>query len=120
MANYSKYLLSLSDSGKSIAIANVNPGNANGTIHVSSATSGVYDEVYLYGYNGYGSTINGTLWWGGTTPNDMQVFPFTNGAGRIMLTDGRLLSNGAAVQATTVMNGTSGLTLDGFVNRITN
>ncbi len=117
MVTYSKLLLSGSTNGKSIPVgAAVFPASL---IHTAINDPNNFDEIYLYAINSYGSNLNGTIWWGGTTTNDAFVTAIPpNGSGRLLVVDGRLLNNNQQVTATTTQDGTNGLFIEGFVNRI--
>lgn len=117
MPVFTKTLLSSSTWGKNIPVTTV-----NGTYTlVHTAVSGVsaLDEVYLYTFNNFGSTIPVTISWGGTTVSDQfTVNVPSNGNGRLLIVDGRLLQNGQTIQASTTQAGTNGIFIEGFVHRI--
>jgi hypothetical protein len=118
-AVYSKALLSGSTNGKNIVVTGNGTSNAV-TIHTAPAGTNTLDEVYLYAHNlGIaGFVVN--IGWGGTVyPNDFTAVNLTNGQGRILIEDGRLIQNGLSVIAYTATAGTNLVVIDGFVNRIT-
>ena len=116
MATYTKQFLSAAPNGNSILVANAAlPGVV---VHIATTGTNI-DEVYLYGYNAFGSAINMSVYWGDANGTNTQIFTIPGGvAGRILLLDGRIITNGGTISATTTSSGTTGLTIDGFVNRI--
>ena len=117
MATFSKILLSASDSGRAI---NIGTTGSNATlIHQAVAGTVSFDEIWLYAINAYGSNVGLTIYWGGTSVSDkFQMNVPANGAGHLMVTDGRLLNNSNLVQASCEAAGTNGIFVEGFVNRI--
>ena len=117
MATYTKQLLSGSTNGKNIAVTTTS--GTYTTIHAALSGSTGYDEVWLYAFNSYGSTISLNFYWGGTTASDVfSVGVPANGSGRVLVADGRLLNSSLVVTANTSSSGTNGLFVDGFINRI--
>lgn len=116
MATYTKQFLSAAPNGNSILVANAAlPGVV---VHIATTGTNI-DEVYLYGYNAFGSSINMSVYWGDTNGTNSQTFAIPGaGAGRVLLLDGRIIKNGGTISALTTSAGTTGMTIDGFVNRI--
>jgi hypothetical protein len=116
MATYTKHTLSASTSGRGILVTATGT-NTPTLIHTAQSGSNILDELYLYACNLAPS--NGTLavCWGGTVfPNDITTATVLQGAGRVLVMDGRLIQDGLVVSA--YSNGTA-VVVDGFVNRIT-
>lgn len=117
MATYTKEILSGSTDGVGITIASVSGGTAGtaGTIHQAPAGTAGKDEVYLYAYNGHTADVVLTVEWGTSAYPRKVTIPFQ--AGLICVTPGLPIRNSLAVQAFASV--TNVITLDGFVNRIT-
>lgn len=117
MAVYTKMALSFAINCRHIAVGSTLPGGT--PMHVGVAGTNAFDEVWLYAVNNYGSNINGTVWWGGSSPSDFAIIPVGTAIGRVLLIDGGLINNNGTVGVSCTQNGTNGLVCDGFVNRIT-
>ena len=118
---FSKLLLNGSVSGKQISVPVTGAfptGNFSGIlVHSGAGSPTSLDEVYIYAANnlsGIDSTI--LLTWGGLQSGDYMFFPVPAQNGRVLLTDGKLISSGLSI---TAWSNQSGTILDGFVNRIT-
>lgn len=118
MPTYTKQLLSGSTNGKNILVTGT--GTATGVVvHTAPAGTNSLDEVFLYAHNLGVAAFVVTVGWGGTVyPNDFNVVNLSNGQGRTLIEDGRLLQNGLSVIAYTTSAGTNLVVMDGFVNRI--
>lgn len=115
MATFSRQLLSGSTNGKPIPVATTaTPGTL-----IHTATTGGYDEIYLYVSNVTGSAATVTVEWGGTTdPGELacKSVSIPANSGPTVLIPGLVLNNGLVVRA---YSGTSAaLNITGFVNRI--
>jgi hypothetical protein len=114
MATYTKRILSGSTNGKAITVVQTaSPGD---TVHTAVAGSSDMDEIWIYVYNVSISPIDLTLQWGGTAAIDGIVGTIDGSAGMILVAPGLLLNNSLIVKAFAT---TSGLAIQGFVNRIT-
>lgn len=107
-----------STDGKAIKITTTaTPGD---TIHTSVAgtTSGTYDEIWLWAYNGHTADVVLTIEFGGTTVPDQNIVitvPYKSGL--IPILPGIILQNGLVVKAfASVANA---CTVIGYVNAIT-
>lgn len=115
MSTYTKNLLSSSVDGMQIVI------NSNGTstanlIHQAPAGTGSLDEVYIYAFNPNAAAATLVLCWGGTNvTTDAMTSSITGLNGRVLLVDGRLITNGRSVWG---YCSTGTVSIDGFVNRI--
>ena len=107
-------MLSGSTNGKQIAVIGI--GTATATlVHTATSSAGTIDEVWTYA-SAQGTAVDVTLCWGGTTyPDDYMTANVPLKAGKILLTDGKLLQGGLQIKAFTAA-GT--VIIDGFVNRI--
>ena len=116
---FTKHLLSASVDGQQIAVTAT--GTSSPTlIHTAQSGTVALDEVYLYAANadpnGYSQTI--TILHGGTNAADYVKVAVPANQGRLMIADGKLITNGKSIQAFT-SHGTLAPIIDGFVNRIT-
>jgi hypothetical protein len=113
-----KRKLSESIDGKAIKISSsATPGTLIHTA-VSGTTSGTYDEIWLWAYNGNTSNVVITIEFGGYTVPDQNIvttIPYRSGL--IPIIPGFLLQNGNTVTAFATTSGV--VTLNGFVNLIT-
>lgn len=115
---FSKILLSASISGKRISVPSGNfvTGTSGALIHTAEGVPSSLDEVYIYAANSSASDgIVVTQWGGYTASGDFMFAPVPAQNGRVLLSDGQLLSSGLSIYA---MANTSGITIDGFCNRI--
>jgi hypothetical protein len=111
---YSKALLSGSTNGKQITVFGTGTSSSK-LIHTATASAGTLDEIWIYA-SAQGTATNLTLCWGGTVyPDDYVTSAVPVQAGKVLVTDGKLLQGGLTVTAFTTV-GT--LMIDGFVNRI--
>jgi hypothetical protein len=117
---YSKFPLSgASNTTRQILVSGTTSGSAT-LIHssVASITSASLDEVYLYAYNESTSSNQLSILWGGTTePDDVTRYTIPSQNGRTLVVDGKLLYNGLSISAYAFSSNM--ITIDGFVNRIT-
>lgn len=113
-----RILLSGSTNGRGIKITGTDTSSAN-TIHTTSSTSGVIDEVWLYCYNSGNVSITLTLCLGGTTsPDDLANYTIPPQNGDVLVLAGECFGGGVAIKAyATTANF---LVIRGYVNRITN
>lgn len=120
MATYSKVKLSGSTNGRGVKV--VATATAGTTIHATSTSASVLDEVWLYAYNSDTTAITLTIEWGGTTSPDDQIkvsVPPT--AGVMLVVPGLVLSGtGSAASTVAAFAGTTNkIVITGYVNRIT-
>jgi hypothetical protein len=114
MATFTKQILSGSVNGRQIPIA---VSSSVTEIHTAVAGETNMDEIYLYVTNNNSASISCSILWGGMEAADLTSFVVDPMAGRILVTDGKLLQNGLIVRAYTQDFG--GVVVDGFVNNIT-
>lgn len=118
MATAVKRKLSGSTDGKAIKLTQT--ATAGDTIHtaVAGTTSGTYDEIWLWAYNGHTANVVLTIEFGGASVPDQNIvvtIPFKSGL--VPVVPGLILQNGMVVKA---FAGTANVvTLLGFVNAIT-
>jgi len=117
--SFTKHILSASVDGQQIAVTAT--GTSSPTlIHTASSGTASLDEVYLYAsnadVNGYAQVI--TILHGGTNAADEVKVSVPANQGRLMIADGKLITNGKSIRAYT-SSGTLSPNIDGFVNRIT-
>ncbi len=117
MTTYSKLKLSGSTDGKPLKLTQTStPGT---TIHtaISGTTDGVYDEIWLYGYNGHSANVVCTVEYGGVdVPDQNIVVTLPYKAGLIPIIPGLILQNSLVVRAYAATANV--ITIVGFVNRI--
>lgn len=118
MATVVKRHLSASTDGLPIKVAAT--ATLGTTIHTApaGAVDGSYDEVYLYAYNGHTTTVTLTLEYGGATvPDQNIIITLAAKSGLTLLVPGLLLRNSKVLTAFASVANV--ITLNGFVNRIT-
>ena len=113
-----KRKLSGSTDGKPIKVAAT--ATLGTTIHtaVSGTTSGTYDEIWLWAYNGHTVDVVLTIEFGGASVPDqniVQTIPYKKGL--FLCVPGLILQNGMVVTAFAAT--TNVITISGFVNSIT-
>lgn len=113
MQTFTKAMISTSTNGGGTLITG-STSLTSTVIHTTPAGISSMDEVWLYAYNQITSGVVMTLEWG--TTGDMIINSIPPKVGRFLLTDGRLMNNGWSVKA--YSSSTSGIYIDGFVNRI--
>lgn len=112
-----KNKLSGSTNGKGIKV--VATASTGTTIHtaVASTSATVWDEIWLYAYNGHTDDVVLTIEWGETTvPDGNIIINVPKKAGRFLVVDGRLLQNSLVVTAFAATANV--IIIDGFVNAI--
>lgn len=113
-----RILLSESTNGRGIKITGTDVDSAN-TIHTTSSTSGVIDEVWLYCYNSGNAPIVLYLCLGGTTsPDDICMMTIPPQAGDVLVLAGECFDGGVVIKA--YAGNANYLVIRGYVNRITN
>ena len=115
MSTAIKLPLSGSVDGKGIKITTIaSPGTL---IHTAtSATSGIYDEIWLWAYNDDVYNITIFIEWGDSDLARKITIPLQTGV--IPLIPGFILQNSQVVRI--YANTANKIKIDGFVNRITN
>lgn len=118
MATAVKRKLTGSTDGKAIKI--VQTATAGDTIHtaVAGTTAGIYDEIWLWAYNGHTADVVLTIEFGGASVPDQNIVvtvPFKSGL--VPVTPGLILQNGMVVKAFAATANV--ITIIGFVNAIT-
>lgn len=112
MANFTKQLLSASNSGRNLLI---NQPTAPGvTLHTAQTTPTATDEVWLYVANNGTNALPVTVCWGTTTAADQFTYNVLGQSGRNLIVDGKLIQAGLSVSA---FCSTGTVVMDGFVNR---
>lgn len=116
MATYTKRLLSGSTNGKQIKVTTVaTPGNL---IHTAVTGTSDLDEIWVYAVNPTSSSVKLTLEWGEATAPDGNVEVTIPGeSGYTLVTPGLLLQNSLELRGFAAVS--SGILINGFVNRIT-
>ena len=118
MATAVKRKLSGSTDGMGIKV--VQTATAGDTIHtaVAGTTSGTFDEIWLYAYNGHTTTVTLTIELGdATVPDHNIVLTLASKSGLQLVVPGLILQNGKTVKAFASVANV--VTLSGFVNSIT-
>lgn len=117
MASYTKFLLSGSTNGIPVKIAaTASPGT---TVHTATATSGAFDEIYIWLSNLDTVDRMVTIQWGGVTdPDDLISKTVTVSAksGPTPYVPGLLLNGGLLVKI--FADAANVITASGYVNRI--
>tara|TARA_Y100000310_G_scaffold344083_1_gene455021 strand:- start:482 stop:844 length:363 start_codon:yes stop_codon:yes gene_type:complete len=107
-----------SDYGKHILI---DATNSTGTfIHRTQNRADLYDEIYLYAINNYGSDVNLTIEWGETydasSPYADQIKTLIEpSSGLYVVVEGLLLQKGLTVYAYADVSNV--LSINGYINR---
>lgn len=119
MATFSKIPLSGSTDGKPILIDDdATPGK---TIHTSSSSASVTDEVWLYAMNTDTTARKLTIEWGGTTAGFLIEQTIPAESGLVLIAPGLLMKGNASpwtVAAFAPTGITTVLNITGYVNRI--
>jgi hypothetical protein len=115
MATFTKRALSGSTNGKQILVVQtVTPGT---TIHTAVTGTSDWDEIWIYAVNPTSSSAKLTLEWGeATIPTGNIECTVPGESGLQLIIPGLILQNGMIVKAFTPVS--SGMMLNGFVNRI--
>lgn len=117
MANYARYLLSGSTSGRVIPVAAT--ATAGTLIHTAVTGVNGFDEVYIWASNVTSAVVSLTIEWGGVTaPGDHLVKTLSIPAFSppLPIATGQVLNGGLEIRA---FAGTaSAINLSGYVNRI--
>lgn len=118
MASFVKLKLSGSTNGRGIKVTQT--ATAGDTIHTATSdnTGDVWDEVWVYAYNGHTAAVAVTVELGGVTvPDDNIVITIPAKSGRYLLVDGAILNNSVVVKCFAATANV--IVITGFVNRIT-
>lgn len=117
MASFTKRYLSGSNNGRQIKIAaTATPGTL---IHTAVAGIVDMDEIWLYATNNHTSSLALAIEFGGTTsPDDLIQMSIPSKTGLYLIIPGFVLNNGLAVRAFAQTGNL--ISIDGWVNRITN
>jgi len=120
MAQSSAYKRKLSGSTDGKAIKITQTATAGDTIHtaIAGTTTGTFDEVWLWAYNGHTSDVTLTIEFGGATVPDQNIvvtIPYKSGL--VPVVPGLILQNGMVVKAFASVANV--VTIIGFVNAIT-
>ena len=121
MATFSKVPLSGGAGGKGIKVAAT--AGTGTTIHTTSISTSVMDEVWLYCMNSNGSNTNRklTVQYGGTTdPDELIEISVTAESGLILVVPGLILHGDGTTGRTITAIGSvaNELIIYGYVNRI--
>ena len=121
MATFNKELLSESVNGKAIKVSATAIGTSPTLIHTGSATSTVFDEVWIYAQNNHTSDVALRLGFGGVSdPDDIIEFTVKTKAGLFLIVPGLVLKGNATPLTIKASAGTTNvISLSGYVNRIT-
>jgi len=114
------YLRKLSGSTDGKPILVVATATAGTTIHtaVAGTTTGTFDKIWIWAYNGHTADVVLTIEFGGATVPDqniIQTIPFQQGV--FLVVPGLILQNTMVVKAFASV--ASQITLNGFVEAIT-
>ncbi len=116
-ASAQKLKLSYSTDGTGIKV--VATGTLGTNVHTATAsTTTVWDEVWIYAYNGHTAAVDLTIEFGGATVPDQNIkvtIPYKQGL--FLVVPGLLLQNAKVVTAFASVANV--VVLSGFVNRIT-
>lgn len=116
MATFTKTILSGSIDGKSILLTSTDSASGN-FIHAPLSGTGSMDEVWVYAYNEATDSIVASINWGDTIePDNVVRAAIPSQSGRILIIDGRLITNGLTISAYAAV--ANWVTIDGFINRI--
>lgn len=117
MANFTRFLLSESTSGKTIVIFAIS--TAGSPIHTAIAGATDFDEIYLWASNVTGEARLLTLEWGGASdPDDflVQALPIPPNSPPMPVATGQMLNGGLIIRA--FADVTAAINITGYVNRI--
>ena len=115
MATYTKRKLSGSADGRGIlVVSTASPGTL---IHTAVAGTNDLDEIWLYAVNNTTASSTTTFQFGGVNNYDTISAYIPSKTGLELVVPGLLLQNGSEVRVFT--NVSSGIIIQGFVNRIT-
>lgn len=118
MAQFVKRILSGSTDGKPIKV--VQTATAGTTIHtaIPGTTPGVFDEIWLYAYNGHTAAVTLTIEFGGSdVPDQNIVLTLAAKSGLTLVVPGLILQNEMVVKAFASVANV--ITISGYVNSIT-
>ena len=118
MATAVKRKLSGSTDGKAIKVTQT--ATAGDTIHtaVAGTTSGTFDEVWLWAYNGHTEAVTLTIEFGGATVPDQNIIvSLDSKSGLVPIIPGLILQNGMVIKA--FAGSADVITIIGFVNSMT-
>jgi hypothetical protein len=124
MTAYTKQLLSGTPSGSNISLTNV--ASSPTLIHQTQAGSSILDEVWLWGHNSYSSSLSMSVFYGTASVQSNQILislPTTDVP--TLIVPGWLLTLSSSIvgwaQTGSIGGGGSGcISVNGFINRITN
>lgn len=114
MPTYTKHILSASTNGRGVVVAAT--ASTGTTIHTATNVADELDEVWLWAVNHSASSIDLTLEMGGTVSGDRIEVSVPPQQGLVAVSPGLVFSGGVAITA--FASTASGLTLQGFVNRL--
>jgi len=115
MATYSKTKLSASTNGKGVKV--VATASAGTTIHTAVSGTSDWDEVWVYGMNTSGSSVDLTLEFGGMVdPDNVIEVTIPSESGLQLIVPGLLLQNSLVLSA--FASSANVIVLYGFVNRV--
>jgi hypothetical protein len=118
MATYSKIVLTGSTDGRGVLISGTTSGGAN-TVHTASATSTVFDEVWLYAQNTDTTARKLTVEWGGTGAGDTMEVTIPAESGLTLVSPGLVLKGNASPLVVKAFAATTNVVaVYGYVNRI--
>ena len=121
MATFNKELLSESVNGKAIKVSATAIGTSPTLIHTGSATSTVFDEVWIYAQNNHTSDLAVRIGFGGVTdPDDIIEYTVKTKGGLYLIVPGLILKGNATPLTIRASAGTTNvISLSGYINRIT-
>ena len=121
MATFNKELLSESVNGKAIKVSATAIGTSPTLIHTGSATSTVFDEVWIYAQNNHTSDLAVRIGFGGVTdPDDIIEYTVKTKGGLYLIVPGLILKGNATPLTIRAACATADkISLSGYINRIT-
>jgi hypothetical protein len=114
LPTYTKHILTGSTNGRGVQV--VATASTGTTIHTATAVASILDEVWLYAVNHGAAVVDLTVECGGTTSGDRIEVGVPPQQGLMAVIPGFCFSGGVVIAAYASV--ASGLTLHGFVNRI--
>lgn len=114
MPTFTKHKLSESTNGRGVLVAAT--ASTGTTVHTATNTADELDEVWLWAVNHSAAAVDLTMEMGGTTSGDRIEVAIPPQQGLVAVSPGLIFSGGVAITAFASV--ASGVTLQGFVNRI--